>query len=67
MLRLIARLTRNRRMQNGIEMVSYLEKVGERGDPTEANAILGAPEITLERWLQALSRRVGSRHLGEAG
>jgi len=66
MLRLIARLTRNRRMQNGIEMVSYLEKVGERGDPTEANAILGAPEITLERWLQAQSRRVGSRHLGEA-
>ena len=65
-LRLNARLTRNRRRQKGIEMFSYLEKVGERGDPTEANAILGAPEITLERWLQAQSRRVGSRHLGEA-
>ena len=33
-------------------MVSYLETVGERGDPTEANAILGAPEITLDQWLR---------------
>ncbi len=55
MLRLIARLTRNTRMRNGIEMVHYLERVGERGDPSEANAILGAPEITLERWLRMQS------------
>lgn len=52
LLRLIARLTGNRRMRAGIEMVAYLEKVGERGDPTEANAILGAPTTTLDQWLR---------------
>ena len=66
MLRLIARLTRNIQMQSGIEMVAYLEKVGERGDPTEANAILGAPEITLERWLQTRSREVRPASPGDA-
>ena len=52
LLRLVARLTRNARRRMGIEMMSYLEQVGERGDPTEANAILGAPRITLEQWLR---------------
>lgn len=56
MLRLIARLSHNAQMRMGIEMVSYLEKVGERGDPTDANAILGAPQITLEQWLQMQKR-----------
>ena len=60
MLRLIARLTRNARMRKGIEMFSYLEKVGERGDPTEANAILGAPQTTLEQWLRMQKRRDAS-------
>ena len=56
LLRLSARLSRNARMRTGVEMVSYLEKVGERGDPTEANAILGAPQTTLEQWLQMQKR-----------
>ncbi len=60
MLRLIARLTRNTRMQAGIAMVAYLETVGERGDPTEANAILGAPRITLDRWLELREREMGT-------
>ncbi len=55
-LRLIARLQHNDRMRMGIEMVSYLETVGERGDPTEANAILGAPRITLDEWLRMQHR-----------
>ncbi len=60
MLRLIARLRRDPRMRMGVEMVSYLEKVGERGDPTEANAILGAPQITLEEWLRMQSREAAA-------
>lgn len=52
MLHLIAWFKGNKLMKRGIEMVSYLEKVGERGDPTEANSILGKPQITLEEWLQ---------------
>jgi len=51
LMRLIARLTNNVEMRGGLDMVSYLERVGERGDPSEANAILGAPETTLEAWL----------------
>ena len=39
-----------------------LEKRGH-----EANAILGAPEITLERWLRTQSRKTRSPSLGEAG
>jgi uncharacterized protein YbjT (DUF2867 family) len=56
LLRLIARVTRNELMRRGVEMVAYLERVGERGDPTEANAILGAPTITLDAWLEARKR-----------
>jgi uncharacterized protein YbjT (DUF2867 family) len=56
LLRLIARATRNQLMRRGVEMVAYLERVGERGDPTEANAILGAPTITLDAWLEARKR-----------
>jgi nucleoside-diphosphate-sugar epimerase len=51
-LRVVARLRGNAALRAGIAMVAYLERVGERGDPTEANAILGAPELTLDQWLQ---------------
>jgi uncharacterized protein YbjT (DUF2867 family) len=50
--RLIARARRNAAMRAGIDMVAYLERVGERGDPAEANAILGAPGTILDEWLQ---------------
>ena len=52
LLRLIARLTGNAELRYGLDMVSYLERVGERGDAAEANAILGAPQITLDHWLE---------------
>jgi uncharacterized protein YbjT (DUF2867 family) len=52
LLRLIAWLRGNTELRAGVSIVSYLERVGERGDPAEANAILGAPQITLEQWLQ---------------
>lgn len=51
-VRLIAWLTGNAELQAGVNMVSYLEKVGERGDPAQANSILGAPQLTLRQWLQ---------------
>ena len=64
LLRLIARRRGDARMRAGVEMVSYLERVGERGDPTEANTILGAPQITLDRWLR---RQKGSEDLPDLG
>ena len=51
-LRLIAWFSGDAELRAGVNMVSYLEKVGERGDPAEANAILGAPQLTLQQWLQ---------------
>lgn len=55
-LRLIAWTRGNQILRRGVEMVAYLEKVGERGDAAEANAILGAPRLTLADWLQARKR-----------
>jgi uncharacterized protein YbjT (DUF2867 family) len=50
--RLIAWLSGRAEMRAGVKMLSYMEQVGERGDPTEANAILGAPQTSLDQWLQ---------------
>jgi len=35
------------------ELMAYFEKAGEPGDPTEANQLLGAPQTTLEAWIEA--------------
>jgi uncharacterized protein YbjT (DUF2867 family) len=36
------------------ELMAYLEKVGETGDATEANQLLGAPTTTLDTWIERL-------------
>jgi hypothetical protein len=33
-------------------LMAYFDKVGELGDPTEANQILGAPTTTLDAWIE---------------
>jgi len=48
----IATITRNKEMKFGIKLLSFCEKVGEGGDPREANRILGVPKITLDEWLK---------------
>lgn len=35
------------------ELMGYFEKVGEPGDPTEANQLLGGPKTTLNDWMVA--------------
>ena len=50
--RLIARLTRRERLIYITRLIDYFDKVGELGDPTEANALLGAPSITLDEWFK---------------
>ncbi len=32
--------------------MKYYAKVGDIGDPKDANEILGAPKITLDEWLE---------------
>ena len=50
--RLIARLTRREGLANVTRLIDYFDKVGELGDPTEANTLLGAPSITLDEWFK---------------
>jgi uncharacterized protein YbjT (DUF2867 family) len=48
--RLAARLIRNEDFADVTELVAYLDVAGEHGDPSEANALYGAPTITLDDW-----------------
>ena len=49
--KLIAVVTRNEMLKFASGMMAYFDKVGEMGDPTEANQLLGAPTITLDAWI----------------
>ncbi len=51
---IIARLGRRQALQAALPFFRYIEKVHVGGDPSEANALLGAPTTTLEAWCQAL-------------
>ena len=51
LLRQVARLTRNAALREAVTLMAYFERVGERGNAAEANAILGGPRITLDQWL----------------
>jgi uncharacterized protein YbjT (DUF2867 family) len=50
--RLIAKLTGREGLTYATRLIAYFDKVGELGDPTEANALLGAPSITLDEWFK---------------
>jgi uncharacterized protein YbjT (DUF2867 family) len=50
--RLIAKLTRRENMAYATKLIAYFDRVGELGDPTEANALFGAPAITLDEWFK---------------
>jgi len=52
LVNLMATLTRSPELKDAGAMMSYFEKIGEMGDPTEANELLGGPEITLDQWLE---------------
>ncbi len=49
--RLVGFVTGNRKLRAAADLMGYFEKVGEPGDPTEANEMLGAPTTTLDAWL----------------
>lgn len=53
MTQLIARVTGNGQLLAACRLMAYFDKIGVEavGDPAEANAILGAPCITLDQWL----------------
>lgn len=47
---MMARLARQKELENALPFFRYTEKVREQGNPTEANTLLGAPLTTLEQW-----------------
>jgi uncharacterized protein YbjT (DUF2867 family) len=49
--RWIARLTG--RMEFVSRLIAFFDRVGELGDPAEANALLGAPSTTLSEWIES--------------
>lgn len=49
--RLISRVMRQ--MDQATRLIGFFDKVGELGDPTEANTLLGEPRITLHEWIDA--------------
>lgn len=48
--RLIAKLSRREGLTYVTRLIAYFDKVGELGDPTEANDLFGAPSIGLDEW-----------------
>jgi uncharacterized protein YbjT (DUF2867 family) len=38
-------------LKRAIEFMAAFEKIGELGSPSEANALLGSPRISLDEWL----------------
>jgi len=50
--RLVAGLTRNRPLGSVARLIAYFDKTEEHGDPSEANALLGAPETKLGQWIE---------------
>ena len=48
----IGTLTRNEELKFASRLMAYFDKVGELGNPTEANHILGAPTTTLDEWIK---------------
>jgi uncharacterized protein YbjT (DUF2867 family) len=49
----VAESTGNDFLRLAAELMGYFEKVGEMGDPTEANELLGAPTTTLDAWIES--------------
>jgi uncharacterized protein YbjT (DUF2867 family) len=51
--RLMAAATRNDQLRYASRLMAYFERVGEPGDPAEANRLLGAPTTTMDEWIAA--------------
>lgn len=61
--RLAAKLTRNESLADVTKLIAYLDVAGEHGDPSEANALLGAPALTLDDWFKMpKDSRMGMPH-----
>ena len=58
LMRPLDRLFMGGKLRANLELMGLLQRLGERGDPTEANRLLGAPTTTVREWCE---RRAASR------
>lgn len=49
----IDRLFTGGKLAANLQIMCLLARLGERGDPTAANELLGAPSMTVERWCRS--------------
>jgi uncharacterized protein YbjT (DUF2867 family) len=54
--RFLGVVTRNPMLRFAGALMAYFDRVGELGDPSEANELLGAPTTTLDAWIRSRSR-----------
>jgi hypothetical protein len=49
----IDRILMGGKLAPNVQIMRLLARIGEHGDPTPANELLGAPTITVEAWCRA--------------
>ncbi|MCP4541507.1 MAG: NAD(P)H-binding protein [Chloroflexi bacterium] len=52
LLSLVGMITFDVELQSIVELLVYYDKIGEEGDPREANELLGTPTTTLQQWCE---------------
>ncbi len=52
LMRLLDRLFMGGKLRANLELMGLLQRVGERGDPTETNRLRGAPATTVREWCE---------------
>ncbi len=55
--KLMGGLTGNEMLKFAANLMGYFDRTPEVGDPSEANSILGAPQVTFQVWMDSLKRK----------
>ncbi len=59
---IVDRLFMRGELRSTLQLMRVMQRVGERGDPSEANEVLGAPTTTLRQWSEKLRARRFEQH-----
>lgn len=59
LVKFVAKVTRNPEARFAADLFRFFSVTGERGDPGEADELLGAPSTTLRQWLNSAGRDPG--------
>ena len=54
-MRVVDRVLMGGKLRSNLELMALLQRIGEQGDPAEANRLLGAPETTVRQWCENLA------------